>query len=135
MSSDPRASSARFGSASTAAASDKLQASGTAPGIVAAVTGVVWASAGSGAALVVLAIGAAGVIGFHVVHLRRIGDWAAGAQDVDMYHFTLAAGDVLWVRAGQVHQWGEIADLEGAVAMFSGLGFRPEGLLTRSEER
>jgi AraC-like DNA-binding protein len=37
---------------------------------------------------------------------------------VDFTDYTLRAGDVLWVRAGQVHQWGAIADIEGAVVMF-----------------
>ena len=38
---------------------------------------------------------------------------------VDFADHQLHPGDVLWVRAGQVHQWGEIGDLEGTVAMFS----------------
>ena len=29
-----------------------------------------------------------------------------------------AAGDILWVRAGQVHHWGAIGDIEGPVVMF-----------------
>ena len=37
---------------------------------------------------------------------------------VDFTDYSLGAGDVLWVRAGQVHQWGAIADIDGAVAMF-----------------
>src|SRR5664279_3096670 len=37
---------------------------------------------------------------------------------VDFTEYPLRAGDVLWVRAGQVHQWGAIADIEGTVAMF-----------------
>ena len=38
---------------------------------------------------------------------------------VDFADYPLRHGDVLWVRAGQVHQWGAIADIEGTVAMFS----------------
>lgn len=38
---------------------------------------------------------------------------------VDFDDYTLSHGDVLWVRAGQVHQWGSIDDLEGTVAMFN----------------
>lgn len=37
---------------------------------------------------------------------------------VDFTDHSLATGDVLWVRAGQVHQWGTIADIEGPVVMF-----------------
>ncbi len=38
---------------------------------------------------------------------------------VDFTDYPLRSGDLLWVRAGQIHQWGEIANLEGTVAMFS----------------
>ena len=37
---------------------------------------------------------------------------------VDFTGFTLGPGDVLWVRAGQVHQWGRIEDIEGPVVLF-----------------
>jgi AraC-like DNA-binding protein/quercetin dioxygenase-like cupin family protein len=37
---------------------------------------------------------------------------------VDFQEHTLRAGDVLWVRAGQVHQWGAITDIEGPVVLF-----------------
>src|SRR3954469_14984908 len=37
---------------------------------------------------------------------------------VDFTDYALEAGDVLWVRAGQVHSWGEIGDIEGPVVMF-----------------
>ena len=42
----------------------------------------------------------------------------AARHTVDFTDYALGAGDVLWVRAGQVHQWGAIADIEGPVAMF-----------------
>ena len=37
---------------------------------------------------------------------------------VDFTDYPLRPGDVLWVRAGQVHHWGAIADIEGTVVMF-----------------
>lgn len=37
---------------------------------------------------------------------------------VDFAEYPLAEGDLLWVRAGQVHQWGRIDDIEGPVVMF-----------------
>lgn len=37
---------------------------------------------------------------------------------VDFNDHALGPGDVLWVRAGQVHHWGAIDGLEGNVAMF-----------------
>ena len=37
---------------------------------------------------------------------------------VDFTDHLLGPGDVLWVRAGQVHRWGGIEDIEGAVVMF-----------------
>lgn len=37
---------------------------------------------------------------------------------VDFREYRLSAGDVLWVRAGQVQQWGRITDIEGTVVLF-----------------
>lgn len=37
---------------------------------------------------------------------------------VDFTEYQLGRGDVLWVRAGQVQQWGRIDDIEGPVVMF-----------------
>jgi AraC-like DNA-binding protein len=37
---------------------------------------------------------------------------------VDFTVHPLRPGDVLWVRAGQVHQWGAIDDIEGIVVLF-----------------
>ena len=37
---------------------------------------------------------------------------------VDFADHTLSTGDLLWVRAGQLHQWGRIDDIEGPVVMF-----------------
>ncbi len=37
---------------------------------------------------------------------------------VDFTEYQLGRGDVLWVRAGQVQQWGRIQDIEGPVVMF-----------------
>ena len=49
-----------------------------------------------------------------LVHIES----GSARHTVDFTDYALGAGDVLWVRAGQVHQWGAIADIEGAVAMF-----------------
>ena len=42
----------------------------------------------------------------------------ADRHTVDFTDYALEPGDVLWVRAGQVHQWGAIDDIEGPVVMF-----------------
>jgi two-component system, OmpR family, phosphate regulon sensor histidine kinase PhoR len=55
-----------------------------APGIVAALTAVAFGVAGTGTALVVLAVGATAVIGFHLWHLQRITDWAGGPLDAEV---------------------------------------------------
>ena len=52
-----------------------------APAVVAAATLVAWLAAGPGWALGVLAAGAAAVVGFHLHHLQRFTDWAAGPLD------------------------------------------------------
>jgi hypothetical protein len=49
-----------------------------------------------------------------LVHIES----GTGMHTVDFTDHTLRPGDVLWVRAGQVHQWGAIADIEGTVVMF-----------------
>ena len=49
-----------------------------------------------------------------LVHIES----GSARHTVDFTDYALRAGDVLWVRAGQVHQWGAIADIEGPVAMF-----------------
>lgn len=38
---------------------------------------------------------------------------------VDFVDYSLAPGDVLWIRSDQVHQWGQIAELSGDVVMFA----------------
>lgn len=38
---------------------------------------------------------------------------------VDFVEYPLTSGDVLWVRAGQVQQWGAISDIVGDVVCFS----------------
>lgn len=55
-----------------------------APGIVAAAVAVVWIFAGNSAALLVMAVGAAAIIGFHLWHLQRISAWAAATLDADV---------------------------------------------------
>ncbi|MEU4393861.1 AraC family transcriptional regulator [Kribbella sp. NPDC023855] len=42
----------------------------------------------------------------------------AAVHTVDFTDYPLRPGDVLWVRAGQVHQWSAIEDIEGAVVLF-----------------
>jgi AraC-like DNA-binding protein len=42
----------------------------------------------------------------------------AATHTVDFTEYSLQPGDVLWIRAGQVHHWGSIADVEGTVVMF-----------------
>jgi AraC-like DNA-binding protein len=42
----------------------------------------------------------------------------AALHIVDFTGFHLAPGDVLWVRAGQVQEWGRIEDIDGTVVMF-----------------
>jgi AraC-like DNA-binding protein len=42
----------------------------------------------------------------------------AAVHTVDFNEHSLHPGDILWVRAGQVHRWGTIAAIEGPVVMF-----------------
>lgn len=42
----------------------------------------------------------------------------AAVHTVDFNDHTLYPGDILWVRAGQVHHWGAIGEIEGPVVMF-----------------
>ena len=44
-----------------------------------------------------------------LVHIES----GSARHTVDFTDYALGAGDVLWVRAGQVHHWGAIADIEG----------------------
>jgi AraC-like DNA-binding protein len=45
-------------------------------------------------------------------------DHGLAVHTVDFTGYQLGRGDVLWVRAGQVQQWGRIQDIEGPVVMF-----------------
>ena len=49
-----------------------------------------------------------------LMHIER----GTAVHVVDFTDCSLRPGDVLWVRAGQVHQWGAIDDIEGTVVMF-----------------
>ena len=49
--------------------------------------------------------------------LLAIGSGTA-THTVDFTEYALHRGHLLWVRAGQVHQWGAINDIEGPVVMF-----------------
>jgi two-component system phosphate regulon sensor histidine kinase PhoR len=55
-----------------------------APAVVALSTVLAWAAGGAGWALGVLAIGAAGIIAFHLRHLQLLADWASGPLDGDV---------------------------------------------------
>jgi len=46
-------------------------------------------------------------------------DHGTAVHTVDFTDHELAPGDVLWVRTGQVHQWGQIADIDGPVVLFT----------------
>lgn len=48
-------------------------------------------------------------------------DSGAATHSVDFSHHGLAPGDVLWIRAGQIHRWGRIADIDGPVVLFTPL--------------
>lgn len=39
---------------------------------------------------------------------------------IDFADYPLQPGDIFWVRAGQVHHWGAIDQIEGTVVMFGG---------------
>lgn len=55
---------------------------------------------------------------------------AGGATHrVDHVEHRLRAGDLLWVRAGQVQQWGELSEWDGRVVLF-----RPEVITPASVE-
>jgi len=45
-------------------------------------------------------------------------DEGTAQHTVDFAGYMLRPGDVLWVRAGQVHRWGSIDDIEGPVVLF-----------------
>ena len=55
-----------------------------APAIAIIVAAIAWAVAGSTTALIVITIGAAAIIAFHLVHLQKISDWAAGPLDKEI---------------------------------------------------
>lgn len=49
--------------------------------------------------------------------LMRI-DSGTAIHTLDFTDYRLDPGDVMWVGAGQVHQWGRIEDIEGPVILF-----------------
>jgi two-component system, OmpR family, phosphate regulon sensor histidine kinase PhoR len=55
-----------------------------APGMVGVLAAVTWAASGTGIALLVAALGASVIIGFHLWQLQRITAWAAGSLDSDV---------------------------------------------------
>ena len=46
-------------------------------------------------------------------------DQGNAVHTVDFTDHQLSPGDVLWVRAGQMHQWGRIADIDGPSVLFN----------------
>ena len=50
--------------------------------------------------------------------LLRI-DEGIATHTVDFAEHSLSPGDVLWVRAGQMHQWGRIDDIDGPSVLFA----------------
>ena len=46
-------------------------------------------------------------------------DSGSTTHTVDFQEYLLAPGDAMWVRAGQVQQWGSIAQIEGPVLLFT----------------
>jgi len=55
-----------------------------APAAVAALAALTYAVAGAASACIVIAVGAAAIIYFHLTHLQRVADWAAGSLDADV---------------------------------------------------
>jgi len=55
-----------------------------APGIVAVLAVIAWAASGTGLALLVVALGASAIIGFHLRQLQRLTGWAATSLDSDV---------------------------------------------------
>lgn len=55
-------------------------------------------------------------------------DAGSAVHTVDFTEYRLAAGDVMWVRAGQMQQWGVIDDMEGSVLLFTSAAVDSETL-------
>jgi two-component system phosphate regulon sensor histidine kinase PhoR len=55
-----------------------------APAMVGVVALLAWSLAGNGVALLLVAVGASAIIGFHLGQLQRITDWAAASPDADV---------------------------------------------------
>ena len=46
-------------------------------------------------------------------------DEGTAVHTVDFAEHELGPGDVLWIRAGQMHRWGRIADIDGPTVLFN----------------
>ena len=57
-------------------------------------------------------------------------DSGSTTHTVDFREYLLIPGDAVWVRAGQVQQWGAITDIEGPVLLFT-----PAALETRIHQQ
>lgn len=101
------------------------------PAAVALLTLATLAAAGSGAALVVLAVGAGAVVAFHLWHFSRIADWAAGPSDARVPDGRGAWGPLLTlihrrVRARDVYE----RDLRNVIARFeTAAAAMPDGVV------
>ncbi|MEO6470325.1 MAG: helix-turn-helix transcriptional regulator [Aeromicrobium sp.] len=60
--------------------------------------------------------------------LMRI-DSGFATHMIDFADHHLVPGDMLWIRAGQIHRWGAISDIEGQVVLFA-----PHAIDTRTLE-
>src|SRR5574340_219524 len=101
------------------------------PIVTAALTLAALALAGSGAALVVLAVGATAIVGFHLWHLWRVAQWAAGPPDARVPDGHGAWGPLLTlihrrVRARNVYE----RDLRNVIARFeAAAAAMPDGVV------
>ncbi len=51
-------------------------------------------------------------------HVLALVDEGSGSITVDFADHALSPGSVVWVTAGAVHRWGEVADLAGRLILF-----------------
>ncbi|HEX8740808.1 MAG TPA: phosphate regulon sensor histidine kinase PhoR [Casimicrobiaceae bacterium] len=101
------------------------------PAAVALLTVATLAAAGSGAALVVLAVGAGAIVAFHLLHLSRLAEWAAGPPEARVPDGYGAWGPLLTlihrrVRARNVYE----RDLRNVIARFqAAAAAMPDGVV------
>jgi two-component system phosphate regulon sensor histidine kinase PhoR len=89
------------------------------PAIVAAITLVAWAVGGSGWALALLALGAAGIVAWHLYNAQRVHDWATGALDANVPEARREWGEVFGAIHRRVRLRGaQQRDLQHVIARF-----------------